>query len=295
MVRRNSTSSSGRFTLGAILVVLSLLLMIGDQAGFLRPLKQVTSTVFTPVQQATYQLGTNLGRFSDFFSDNERLRAENAKLRQELQAANAEQGKVAELASRVDELEKQLEFRRNPENKKLNTVNAEVINRDTSEAFHAIIINKGSNEGLDKGMAVVDISGYLVGRIARTDPKQSYVLLISDSNIGVKVYTERYGPEKQKLRIDPPLDGTTIGQFQRGTAERIRIGRIEPKADVKADDWVFTSGLGNTFPPKLLVGKIERVIYTDGQPEKEAIVRPIADLDHIQQVMVITNREPIKE
>ncbi len=287
MLNRNSSDLAARLTFGAILFIICLVLMISDQLGALRPFEQVTSTLITPLERASFQLGRNMSRFGDFLADNEKLRTENLALRQELQSALDAQGKVAELANRVDQLERQLEFRKNPDNRKFNVLNADVVNRDASGANHGVIINKGTNEGLKTGMPVVDVSGYLVGRLARTETQQSYVLLISDSNVGVNVYTQRYGPDNKRIPINS-VDGTATGQYQLGQDVRVKIGRIQPEADIKPDDWVFTNGIGNTFPPNLLIGKVGRIISQDGQPEKEAIVQPIADLEHLQQVLVVT-------
>jgi rod shape-determining protein MreC len=290
MFRRNSPDFTGRLTLAGILAALALVVIIVDQGGLLRPVEQVTSTILNPLERASYQLGTNLNRFSDFLSDNEKLRAENAQLRAQLQAALGEQGKVADLANQVDALQKQLEFRKNPENKNFVVVNADVINRDGGGVNQGVIINKGSNDNLTVGMTVVDVSGYLVGRLLRVEAKQSYVLLISDNNIGVNVVMRRYGQDNKPIPIQPPVDGTALGMAQLRTEEKIRISHLKPDADIKVDDWVFTNGLGGTYPANLLVGKVGRVISEAGQPEKEAVVVPIADLDHLQQVLVITGR-----
>ncbi len=288
MLRRNVPASNQRLSYGAIWIALSLIIIILDQLGFIRPVEQVTTTFLRPITQAAHQLGTNLSRYGDFFNENEKLRSENALLRDQLREAQGAQGKVAGLANRVDQLEKQLKFRENPDNKNLSVVNADVVNRGTSSVNQSITINKGSNDGLQRGQPVVDASGYLVGRIARLEATQSEILLISDSAVGVNVYTQRYDANNRRVQIQP-VDGTAIGQFQLGTSDKIRIERIQQTADIKQDDWVFTNGIGNTYPPNILIGKVDRVLSEDGQPEKSAIVRPIADLDHIPQVLIITN------
>jgi rod shape-determining protein MreC len=287
MFRRNTSEVTQRLTFAALMLALSLVLMIADFTGVLRPVEQVTSTFLIPLENASNQLGSNLSRFGDFLSDNNQLRAENASLRQDLQAALADQGKVAELANRVDQLEKQLEFRANPENRKYSVVNAEVSNQDSSGVNQAITINKGSNDGLNRGMPVVNAAGYLVGRVVSVETKKSQVFLISDNNVGVNVYTQRYDANNKRVPIQA-VDGTALGQYQLGGRDKVKIGLIQPDADIKVDDWVFTNGKGGNFPANLLIGRITKVSSEDGQPEKEAVVRPIADLDHLQEVLVIT-------
>lgn len=287
MFRRNTSEITQRLTFAALMLTLSLVLMLADFTGLLRPVEQVTSTFLIPLENASNQLGSNLSRFGDFLSDNNQLRAENASLRQDLQAALADQGKVAELANRVDQLEKQLEFRTNPENRKYTVVNASVTNQDSAGVNQAISINKGSNDGLSRGMPVVNTAGYLVGRVVSVETKKSQVFLISDNNVGVNVYTQRYDATNKRIPIQA-VDGTALGQYQLGGRDKVKIGLIQPDADIKVDDWVFTNGKGGNFPANLLIGRITKVSSQDGQPEKEAVVRPIADLDHLQEVLVIT-------
>lgn len=285
--KRYNSEVAQRLTFAALMLGLSLVLMIADFTGILRPVEQVTSTLLIPVENASHQLGSNLSRFSDFWGDNEKLRTENASLREDLQTALADQGKVAELANRVDQLEKQLEFRTNPENRKYTVVNAEVSNQDASGINQGITINKGSNDGINRGMPVVNTAGYLVGRVVSVETKKSNVFLVSDNNVGVNVYTQRYDTENKRVPIQS-VDGTALGQFQLGTRDKIKIGLIQPDADIKVDDWVFTNGKGGNYPANLLIGRITKVSSQDGQPEKEAVVRPIADLEHLQEVLVIT-------
>ncbi|MBN9389674.1 MAG: rod shape-determining protein MreC [Chloroflexi bacterium] len=287
MFRRNNSEITQRLTFAAFMLGLALIIMLADFSGFLRPVEQIASTFLNPIENGTHQLGANLSRFTDFWNDNEKLRSENADLRQQLQAALADQGKVAELANRVDQLEKQLEFRANPETKKYTVVNASVTNQDANGIDQAITIDKGTNDGIAKGQPVVNSAGYLVGRVVSVETKKSTVFLISDNNVGVNVYTQRYDADNKRVPIQS-VDGTALGQYQLGTKDLIKITLIQPDADIKADDWVFTNGKGGSYPANLLIGRITKVSSQDGQPEKEAVVQPIADLNHLQEVLVIT-------
>jgi rod shape-determining protein MreC len=287
MFRRNESELQTRLFLGGTLIAVALVLMLLDQFSILRPAQQVISAVFTPVQRGVHQLGENLANYGAFVKSLDELRAENRALRDQYQAALADQGKLAELAQENTELRRQLDFQKNPDSKRFTTVSAEVINRDITGQNQAVIINKGANDGLAVGNPVVDPSGYLVGRLYKVDPQKSTVLLITDTTIGVNVSTRRFENNKQ---VDIPggaADGTAIGQWQVGG--RVKITLIKNDADIKKGDWVFTNGIGGTYPQNLLVGLVEDVIAQDGQPEKQATLKPIADLDHLQRVQIITS------
>ncbi len=287
MLRRNNSEILSRLYLASILAFASLLIMVLDQFGALRPLQQIFTTVLSPVQERIHLLGINISNFGAFTQDLEKLRAENQDLREKYQAALAEQGKIAELAQENADLKRQLNFTKNPDSKRFSTVNVVVINRDTTGQNQAVIINHGASDNLATGMPVVDSSGYLVGRVAKVDPQKAVVLLITDTTIGVNVTTRRFEDNKQ---VDIPgggADGTALGQWQVGG--RVKITLIKSEADVKPGDWVFTNGIGGTYPQNLLVGRVENVEAQDGQPEKSATLKPIADLDHLQRLQVITS------
>ncbi len=287
MFSKNDSDLQPRFYLAALLALLALVLMVLDQLGALQPAQQVVSIVLSPIQRGVHQLGENLANYGVFTQDLERLRAENRDLRDKYQAALADQGKLAELAQEVAELQRQLDFKKNPDSKRFTTVSAEVINRDITAQNQAVIINRGTNDNVNKGMPVVDPSGYLVGRVLKADPQKATVLLITDTSIGVNVSTRRFENNRQ---VDIPggaADGTALGQWQVGG--RVKITLIKSEADVKLGDWVFTNGIGGTYPQNLLVGRIDNVMAQDGQPEKQANLKPIADLDHLQRVQVITS------
>lgn len=287
MFQRNGSELQSRLRLAALLVIIALGLMVLDQVGGLRPAQQAISTVLTPVERGTHQLGENLANYGAFTQSLDQLRAENQDLRSKYQAALADQGQIAELIQENTELQRQLDFKRNPDSKRFTVVSAEVVNRETTGQNQAIVINRGSNDNISFGMPVIDPSGYLVGRVYKVFPDSTTILLITDTNIGVNVSTRRFENNKQ---VDIPgggADGTALGQWQVGG--RMKITKLKNEADVKKGDWVFTDGIGGIYPQNLLVGRVDEVIAQDGQPEKEATVTPIAPLDHLQRVQVITS------
>jgi rod shape-determining protein MreC len=285
MFQRNGSELQLRLRVAAYLVVAALVLILFDQFGWLRPAQQVISTFLYPVQRGVHQFGENVANLGAFTKSLDELRAENRELREQYQAALSDQGKLAALAQENAELKRQLDFKSNPDSARFTIVSAEVINRG-SDLNQAIIINKGSNDGIVFGKPVIDASGYLVGRVQKVEPQKSTILLITDTNIGVNVTTRRF--DKDNKVVDIPgggADGTAIGQWQVGG--RVLMTLIKSEADVKEGDWVFTNGIGGIYPQNLLVGNIQQVIARDGQPEKQATLKPIADLDHLQRVQVI--------
>ena len=62
-----------------------------------------------------------------------------------------------------------------------------------------------------------------------------------------------------------------------------------PQTDeVTSGDLIVTSGLGGKLPRLLTIGQVDKVISTDAQLFKEAIVRPAVDFNRVEVVLVIT-------
>ncbi|NWJ48954.1 MAG: rod shape-determining protein MreC [Chloroflexi bacterium] len=285
MLRKLRADVQVRFIFFGVLLVASSLLMVLDRVGFLRPVEQVITALTSPIEQGAYNLGHNLSDLSTFLKDLNALKEENSQLRQQLQTVQEDRAKAADLASQLLELEKELAFKSNPENKRFQTVSADVINRDLTGNNQAIQINKGSNDNITKGMPVVDVSGFLVGRVEKVETKRSTVLLITDTGMAANVYNKRFGQNGKQLTISKNADGTAVGQWQRGG--RITIFRISKDADIKPGDYIFTDGKGATFPADILVGFVTDVITSDSAPDKEAVLAPSSDIERIQRVQVI--------
>ena len=281
-----AANNQGRFLLFGFLVALALLVMISDQLGLLRPVEQVSATVLSPVESATYRLGQNLSDASAFFSDLKKLQQENADLRQQLDKARANEAKVADLANQLELQKRQQQFLSNPDYKSFSKVASDVINHDTTGQNQTIVINHGDSDGIKRGQPVVDAAGYLVGRVEKVvEAHQSIVMLMTDSSLAVRISTQRYDKDNKKVNV-APADGDAIVQWQ--TGGRIKVMHFLPDADVQTGDWVFTSSVSTTFPANILIGKLDKVFKEPGQSEQQADLIPIADLNHLPQVWVIT-------
>lgn len=122
-----------------------------------------------------------------------------------------------------------------------------VVIRDIHNFYKEVIINKGTQDGIEEGMAVVNQEG-LIGVILDSDKKTSIVkLLTSEYNVSVK------------------LTGT-YGNLSMG-----KITMLDKYSEVKEGDVVYTSGLSK-IPAGLLVGEVTSVKMDSNALGKEAKV-----------------------
>jgi rod shape-determining protein MreC len=203
------------------------------------------------------------------------LRARNAEL--EVQVSQY-QAQVIELQQRVNETEilaALVDFSRsNPES---TYRAAAVIGRDPSPFLHYIIINRGSNDDIRRGMPVVTNQG-LVGRVDAVIADAARIQLITDPASSVNIYL-------QKAETDAVLLGSVTGD--------VSLGMISQDTVVEAGDLILTSGLGGGYPPDLIIGQIVTVRSLEFELFQEATVQPAVDFSRLEIVLVITNFRPV--
>ena len=266
---------SPRFLRSITLAVISLGLVVLALGGYLTPISRIVLTPLVIAQTwisnrflAVQTMVTSPRDITVLTQRNVELEAEVADL----------QAQIIELQQQLTEyqiLSALLDFARAyPE---YQYVGASVIGRDPSPFVKYIQINRGSNDGLRRGMPVVTQQG-LVGRVVQITASAALVQLITDPGIVINVELE---PE----RIEGVLSGSITGD--------ISLDFIPQEARVEPGNLVLTSGLGGNFPPNILIGQVTSVRSQDYDLFQSASVQPVVDFEHLEIVLIITNFQPI--
>lgn len=199
------------------------------------------------------------------------LRTTNAELEAQISQLQTQVIDLQQRVSQTEILAALVDFSRaNPES---SYKAASVIGRDPSPFLHYIIINRGSNDGILRGMPVVTNQG-LVGRIDAVIADAARVQLITDPAATVNVHLKN-------ANTDAVLLGSVTGD--------ISLDMISQDATVQGGDLILTSGLGGGYPPDLIVGQIINVRKLDYQLFQQATVQSAVDFSRLDIVLVITN------
>ena len=194
------------------------------------------------------------------------------------QRSPALQAQVIELQNKVaqtDTLAALVDFSRsNPTN---TYKAAAVIGRDPSPFLRYVIINRGSNDGIRRGMPVVTNQG-LVGRVDAVIGGASRVQLITDPSSIVSVFL-------QNSEADAIMNGSVSGE--------LTLDMLSQDVQVQTGDVVLTSGLGGEYPPDLLIGQVGNIRKRESDLFQEATVQPVVDFSRLEIVLVIVNFRPI--
>jgi rod shape-determining protein MreC len=203
------------------------------------------------------------------------LRARNAELETEISQLQTQVIDLQQRVSQTEILAALVDFSRaNPES---SYKAASVIGRDPSPFLHYIIINRGSNDGILRGMPVVTNQG-LVGKIDAVIADAARVQLITDPNSTVNV-------QLKNANTDAILLGSVTGD--------ISLDMIAQGATVQSGDLILTSGLGGGYPPDLIVGQVINVRKLDYELFQQATVQSAVDFTRLDIVLVITNFQAV--
>ncbi|MGO2909408.1 MAG: rod shape-determining protein MreC [Leuconostoc citreum] len=161
------------------------------------------------------------------------------------------------------------------------TVSAVTISRSPTTWQSQLVINKGTNTGLKKGMPVLSGAG-IIGRISEVNTTNAKVALISETSEDANRFaiTIKGG--------SGDVNGIVTG-FNR-EKNQLSMGQVTSDSTIKSGDLVETSGLGGVIPAGLYVGKVERVTKDDYGLSKRIYIEPAADLGNITTVMVAVSQ-----
>jgi len=199
------------------------------------------------------------------------VRAENRELKAQIEQMRLEQVRLSEDAAQAHRLQNLLSFK---EQFVAKTVAAQVIGSSGSDLSRVIYIDKGSNAGLQRDMAVITADG-VVGKVLMVYPSVAQVLLISDQSSGV-------GAILEKSRLQGVLRGSATGE--------VELERVMSDEQVTPGEKVLTSGGDQIFPKGLPVGTVTKV--GAGKDLFLSIkIRPAADLSKLEEVLVLVERQ----
>src|SRR5256884_8298412 len=199
--------------------------------------------------------------------ENEQIRRENDALK--LQIAQL-QGKAAE----ADRLAILLNFRQSHADVPM--IGARVIGTGAGTASLTIQLDRGERDGIRKNMGVITPDG-VVGKVIEAYPNASQVLLLTDKESGV-------GAMLADSRVQGPVGGL---------GEPLLVMKYVPNDDeVNLGERVITSGMDRIFPRDLPVGTVTEI--KAGNPFKQIRVKPSANLERLEEVLVLPSLRPLE-
>lgn len=235
--------------------------------------ERVVAIVLTPFESALAKVSLQIrssvrfvGDIASVYSDNKTLKAENERLLQQT-------AQLQEVLAENVRLKAVLDYKKTiPQ---FQVVVASVIARDMAAWSSTVMIDRGSSDGIAKGMPVVTSRG-LIGNVIQVFPYSAKVLLVTDGNSSVGALVQR--PESRVAGIVKGADAPALAP---------RMVNLARDADVIKGDKIITSGLGGIYPKGLPIGEVTDVVNEEGGLLKYAVVKPAVDFDRLEEVQIL--------
>ena len=157
-------------------------------------------------------------------------------------------------------------------------VMANVVSRgniaDSSGQTETIMIDRGARDGISPGLAVLSANGIIAGKVIESKDNLSLVYLTNNT--------------KCKLAATILSQNNTSGIAQGELGLTIKMDFIPQSVNIKQDDIVITSGLEQSIPRGLAIGKVLTVNRENNELWQSATIEPLHDPDSLNIVSVIT-------
>jgi rod shape-determining protein MreC len=227
-----------------------------QKASFINSTSKVTSTLYTQVNE--------LYSYLTLRQVNDSLAKENARLRGQLKASFY-----------IDSVNKK-QVKDTIYKQQYTYIEAKVINNSTNRSNNYITINRGSLQGVGKGMGVICSSG-IVGKVVFVGPHMSVVqsllhkdsrfsaMLSKNKEIGYIEWTDDLDPHKGYLKD------------------------VSNNAQPKVGEEVVTSEF-SLFPAGIPIGKVSNLRTKNGGYALNMEVRLAVDYGSLQYVDVVVNK-----
>ena len=267
-----------------VLVVVSLALatvsLRESPEGTLHRVQRAALTALAPLEAAGERAVRPFRDGSGYVSDLFSAKAENERLRREVELLRQQAIENQTAAREAEELRRLLEYRdgsRFPAG--YDAVTTRVIGRPPSlYASQEVVIAAGSGDGVRENDPVVTEEG-LVGRIAEATPNAAKVTLLTDSAMAVSAAVLQSGASGM-IRHGPTAGGGLV------------LDRVEKEDTVSEGDTVITAGwksgkLESLYPRGIPIGTVTGVGQQDVDLYKRIQVTPLVDFDSLAEVLVL--------
>lgn len=234
-------------------------------------LSGIVNAVVLPLEVGTNSVVGFLHGAVTSVSDAFTAEAKNRQLSQQVSRLQSQVTRLQVAAGQNAELRKLLKLRAGLSTTG-KTLTVPVVGRTPVNWLDQMVIAAGTDQGVRTGDAVLAPGG-LVGRVVGVGPLSATVMLLPDpeSAVGAMVVRSRDA-------------GVLLGT---GQASVLTLQFFSAGANVRRGDLIVTSGLDRILPKGLPLGRVVSIRQGDFGLVREAMVAPLADLNRLEDVLVL--------
>lgn len=253
----------------AVVAVLILLFFLQLTSSFYI-IEGPIDLMMQPVGKVTHKFGIFVAEQFDWFKKKKDLIREIETLRAEVNNLLSEKANTQLLEEENKILKKQLNFF---DNQTFTYQLANVVGNIQNKNFQGLKIDKGEKDGIEKGMAVIQEEGIVIGKIAEVSKYSSIVLLVIDNNTQLAASINNLNR----------TTGIVTGVYNLS----LKMDYIPKTENISIGDIVITSGLEEKIPRGLVIGTIKEIITEPNDLFQKAIIKQHVDYNKLSIVTVI--------
>lgn len=255
----------------ALVVIFALMTATSRERSDVTMVEKAIATLLYPFQLGTDYIAERFRGAGTTIRELTQLRADNASLREKVQAAEQLEARNQQLVQENQTLRNELNMK---ERAKYPLLTSQVISRTSDNWYRTVLINQGSRDGVQPNMAVVNWQG-LVGKITSVTPYTSTVQLVIDAGFG-----------QSGFGAGAKLPSGDLGVIETVQGGHVRMKFFISDPAVQVGQPVFTSGQG-PMPADLLIGYVAGMGSSESVQEKFVNVRPAVDFNKLDVVHVV--------
>ncbi len=211
-------------------------------------------------------------------SEKQDLYEKYKELEKKVKETDLIQSEKEELEREVENLKKTLEL--NQTLSESSYLNATVVNRNLGYWYNTITIDKGSYNGVEKDMPVI-VSEGLIGKVTKVTNFNSTVKLITSDDVNNKTSV--------KIKVGDKFVYGLLSGYDKQKRTFIVEG-ISDNTEIPKDSVVTTTGMGDSFPSGIVVGKVKRVTTDNFDLAKTVEVTSNVDYDDLSFVTILKRK-----
>jgi len=265
-----------------IIAAVLLLLIFLHYAKLLEPVESFFNQSLKPIFGSLYSLSANINKTYLEKTIKQDLAVELKQAEEKINQLLAENVKLRFLEEENLVLRKHLNFLSKDNRRYLmsSIIFRGELAGSSGEGNQSVVIDKGSADGLFAGLAVVSSlvygtssQGVIIGKIADVKEHIAEVYLVTNKNS--KLAASIFGENK--------TSGIATGEL----GLTIKMDFIPQTENIKAGDIVATSGLEQSIPRGLLIGRVAKVSKENNEVWQTATIEPLIDLETLSIVSVL--------
>ena len=234
----------------------------------------VVKGVLTPIRTGASRLTAQAEQLYNYMFKYESLAAENAQLKEKL--ANMEDD-----ARRADSVARENAALRaamglKTANPSWELLDSYVISRSSQDWSSTFTINRGTNDGIEKGMCAITANGEVVGLVDEVGSNYAEVKSLLDSSLEISSTISSSG-----------YNGMVQGGYATGQEGLLRMNYLPSSAVIRNNDQVVTSG-STVYPRNLVVGYVVDAGFDSTGVAKYALLQPAVNVGSLEMVFIVT-------